>query len=292
MANHHLKNKSLSLKAKGIMSVMLSLPEDWDYTLRGLAYISKESIDAIREGVKELETAGYIIRSRSRNEKGQLAGADYVIYEHPQPISENSTQADGTPQDSSQDHPPQQPPVLVKPAQEKPTLDFPTQEKPTLEKPTQLNTKGIRTYPEITHTASIHPIHQSKPDEMDGMDVDRCRREVRERIDYYALVEDPQESVAQLNEIVELMVETLCSTNPAIRIAGSEYPAEMVKDRFTKLTDRHIGYVTSCLRKNTTQIHNIKKYLLTALFNAPSTFDHHCLAEFNYFFNGKGALQG
>ena len=81
MSNHHLRNKELSLKAKGLLSQMLSLPEDWDYTLAGLSHINREKIDAIREAVKELEKAGYIVRSRERDEKGRLRGADYVIYE-------------------------------------------------------------------------------------------------------------------------------------------------------------------------------------------------------------------
>ena len=84
MSNHHLKNRLLSLKAKGLLSVMLSLPDEWDYTLRGLAAISREGVDAIREAIRELEDAGYIVRSRGRNEKGQLSGTEYVIYEHPQ----------------------------------------------------------------------------------------------------------------------------------------------------------------------------------------------------------------
>ena len=293
MSNHHLKNRALSLKAKGLLSVMLSLPEDWDYTLKGLAHISKESVDAIREAVRELETVGYIIRSRSRNEKGQLAGAEYVIYEHPQPVSDNSTQDDDTPPDPVQDTSPQEPPSLKKPALgkptlEKPMLDFPTQENPTLENPTQLNTKVTRTYPEMKYSSNIHPSNQSNPD---GIDVDQCRRGVREHVDYYALAEDPQESEEQLDEIVELIVETLCSTRPTIQIAGNEYPAAMVKERFGKLTGKHIEYVTHCLRKNTTMIRNIKKYVLAALFNALTTFDNHCLAEFNYLYNGKGALQ-
>lgn len=79
MSNHHLRNKELSLKAKGLLSQMLSLPEDWDYTLAGLSHINREKIDAIREAVKELEKAGYIVRSRERDEKGRLRGADYVI---------------------------------------------------------------------------------------------------------------------------------------------------------------------------------------------------------------------
>ena len=83
MSNHHLRNKELSLKAKGLLSQMLSLPEDWDYTLAGLSYINREKIDAIREAVRDLERAGYIQRSRERDEKGRLRGTDYIIYEQP-----------------------------------------------------------------------------------------------------------------------------------------------------------------------------------------------------------------
>ena len=107
MSNHHLRNKELSLKAKGLLSQMLSLPEDWDYTLAGLSYINREKIDAIREAVRELERAGYIQRSRERDEKGRLRGTDYIIYE--------------------------QPPNLDLPTLENPTLENPTQEKPIFE---------------------------------------------------------------------------------------------------------------------------------------------------------------
>ena len=113
MSNHHLRNHTLSLKAKGLLSQMLSLPEDWDYTLQGLAQINKESIDAIREAVRELERAGYIERSRERDERGCLRGTVYTIYEQPH--------AEPTPE---------------KPMQALPTLDNPTLEKPMLEKPT------------------------------------------------------------------------------------------------------------------------------------------------------------
>ena len=83
MSNHHLRNKELSLKAKGLLSQMLSLPEDWDYTLAGLSFINREKIDAIREAVKELERAGYIVRSRERDEKGRLRGAGMVPCGYP-----------------------------------------------------------------------------------------------------------------------------------------------------------------------------------------------------------------
>ena len=138
MSNHHLRNRALSLKAKGLLSQMLSLPEDWDYTLQGLARINRESIDAIRQAIRELEQAGYIQRSRERDEKGRLRGADYVIFELPQPI-----------------------PASVSPTLENPTLENPTQENPTLENPMQLNKDKLITEKqkkEGSNTDSI-PIH-------------------------------------------------------------------------------------------------------------------------------------
>lgn len=90
MSNHHLRNKNLSLKAKGLLSQMLSLPDDWDYTLKGLAAINKESVDAIRTAIWELEDAGYVVRTRVRDERGCLRGCDYYVYEYPQTPSSGS----------------------------------------------------------------------------------------------------------------------------------------------------------------------------------------------------------
>ena len=151
MSNHHLRNKELSLKAKGLLSQMLSLPEDWDYTLAGLSHINREKIDAIREAVKELEKAGYIVRSRERDEKGRLRGADYVIYEQPQPREPEAATSGG------------QPPILDLPTLENPTLDNPTlekptQEKPTLENPTQLNKDILSKEQSITDLSSTDSI--------------------------------------------------------------------------------------------------------------------------------------
>ena len=83
MSNHHLRNKELTLKAKGLLSQMLSLPEDWDYTLAGLSQINRESIDAIRTAVWELEKAGYIKRRQGRDEKGKMTAIEYTIYRQP-----------------------------------------------------------------------------------------------------------------------------------------------------------------------------------------------------------------
>lgn len=116
MSNHHLQNKNLSLRAKGLLSQMLSLPEDWDYTLKGLAAINQEGIDAIRVAVNELEKQGYLKRERERDENGCLRGTCYFVYEVP---------------------------IFDSPTLENPTQVKPTLEKPTLVNPTQLNTNII-----------------------------------------------------------------------------------------------------------------------------------------------------
>ena len=89
MSNHHLRDKSLSLKAKGLLSQILSLPEEWDFTLQGLAYINREQLDAIRQAVHELERAGYIVRTREGDSRGRLCGTEYSIYEQPQLLSDS-----------------------------------------------------------------------------------------------------------------------------------------------------------------------------------------------------------
>lgn len=298
MTNHHLKNRALSLKAKGLLSVILSLPEDWDYTLKGLAYISKEGIDAIREAIRELECAGYIVRNRSRNEKGQLGGAEYIIYEKPhQPVTENPTQADNGTSNPLHSKRLIDPPVSDAPTLDAPTLDFPTQDFPMLEIPTQLNTKEITTYPESKKpsTTSIYPsIPSSHPSVhtggLDGSDMVKAyRAKVHCNIEYLELSETYQSRIQQLDEIVDIIVETLCSSRATIAVAGDELPATLVKERLLKLNSSHIEYVMDSLKANTTPVRNIKRYLLTVLFNAPATIDNYYTSMFQHEYYGGGA---
>lgn len=216
MSNHHLRNRALSLKAKGLLSQMLSLPEDWDYTLQGLARINRESIDAIRQAIRELEQAGYIQRSRERDEKGRLRGADYVIFELPQPV-----------------------PASVSPTLENPTLENPTQENPTLENPMQLNKDKLITEKqkkEGLNTDSI-PIHSPNPlpldeDEAEAPPPERTgsRKEtayqiyrglILENIEYDTLTQNPRIDREQLDEIVDILLETVCTSRKSIRVPGT-----------------------------------------------------------------------
>ena len=279
MSNHHLRNKELTLKAKGLLSQMLSLPEDWDYTLAGLSHINREKIDAIREAVRELERAGYIVRSRERDAKGRLRGADYVIYEQPQ----------------------------LTPTPDLPTLENPTQEKPTLEKPTQENPMQLNKDKQRTDlpnkeklntdTQSTHsiPIHSPNPSPFEGAAGanggagaagERKRKEpndayriyeeiIKDNICYDILKQDMPYDHDRIDEIVDLILETVCTRRRTIRIAGDDYPAELVKSKFMKLESEHIRFVLDCMRENTTKIRNIKQYLRAALFNAPSTIGNY-----------------
>ncbi len=274
MANHHLRNRDLTLKAKGLMSVMLSLPDDWDYTLKGLAHISREGVDAIREAVRELERAGYIVRSRVRNEKGQLTVMEYVIYEQPKkPEAVTETPASDSP-------------VLEKPILENPTLDNPTQDNPaldlpTLDNPTQLNTKTTSTQKEKIEKSIPHGVnpYQSNPypstpaREQRPSLMEQVRAIVHRNIDYDVMCQQFEQS--RLDEIVSLMVEVLCSKALFFAISGEEYPAELVHDRLLKINSLHIQYVFECLNKTCTRVGNIKAYLLTTLFNAAATMSNY-----------------
>ena len=216
MSNHHLRNRALSLKAKGLLSQMLSLPEDWDYTLQGLARINRESIDAIRQAIRELEQAGYIQRSRERDEKGRLRGADYVIFELPQPV-----------------------PASLSPTLENPTLENPTQENPTLENPMQLNKDKLITEKqkkERQNTDSI-PIHSPNPLPLDEDEAAAPppewtgnRKEtayqiyrdlILENIEYDTLTQNPRIDREQLDEIVDILLETVCTSRKSIRWPGT-----------------------------------------------------------------------
>ena len=110
MSNHHLRNKTLSLKAKGLLSLMLSLPEDWDYTTKGLAQICKEGVDFISTALKELEKHGYLTRHRIRYKNGQLGDVEYTIHERPLDHSERGISPD-------QENPEQVKPIQDTPAQ-------------------------------------------------------------------------------------------------------------------------------------------------------------------------------
>ena len=268
MSNHHLRNTDLSLKAKGLLSLMLSLPEEWDYTTRGLARICKDGVDSICAGVRELEDHGYVVRERVRNANGQLGAIEYTILEQPRPHK-----------------PKREKPEREKPVQANPVLDNPVLGKPEQENPDQINidiSSNQISKKDLSITQPSNPIQSNPPTPAgarmgtDGMGAREAYREVvLENIGYEYLIEDPKMDREQLDEIAELIVDTVCSARKTIRVAGDDYPAEVVKSRFMKLDSSHVQYVMDCMRDNTTYVRNIKKYLLAALYNAPVTIGNY-----------------
>jgi hypothetical protein len=297
MSNHHLRNIELSLKAKGLLSLMLSLPENWDYTTKGLSMICKDGIDSINSGLKELETNGYVIRRRLRNEKGQLTITEYTIFEQPQSLDNGDTQPKG--ENPILDNPILDNSTQEKPILENPILEKPKQAEPILGKPHQLSTNILNTNSlntdllntEVSNPYLSNPYQSNKePQEKkmryDGIGCDslaEIKEMVLENIEYEYIKNNHNRE--RLDEIVDLMVETLCSTKATINVAGDDYPAQLVKEKLLRINCLHIDYVFECLDKTTTYIRNIRRYLLATLFNAPSTIDSYYSALVNHDLN-------
>lgn len=277
MSNCHLKDNRLTLKAKGLLSQMLSLPEDWDYTLPGLARINRESKDAIRSAVNELEAAGYIQRRQTIRQNGKFGANEYVIFERPQSF-------------------------CAKPSSAKPSSENAPTEKPLSDKPTQLNTNILNTKKQNTDLSNTHSFpseglpenkkastpsisssewKESKRSEITLTQMNRCREDVKERI-AYDILSKQHSGNDYLEAIVELMVEAICSSRKSLRVAGEELPAEAVKNRLLQVDSETIEFVLDCMKANTTKIKNIKQYLLTALYNAPLTISSHFASLVNH----------
>ena len=277
MSNHHLRDKALSLKSKGLLSMMLSLPEDWNYTTRGLAKICKEGVDAIGGALRELEAAGYIVRHQMRDRQGRISDTEYVIYEQPQP------KAPDTPQ-----------PDTASPDTENPYLDSPDTEKPAelnieTSKTQKSNTQGSSTDSSpFRETAAARPPERKGRDAMSVEEMQSYRDLVLENIEYDHLCREFATYREDLDEIVELIVETVCARRKTTRIAGADFPHEVVRSRFLKLDSSHIEFVMECLHNNTTEIRNMKQYLLTVLFNAPTTMNNHYTAQVNHDMHAGG----
>ena len=277
MSNHHLRDKALSLKSKGLLSMMLSLPEDWNYTTRGLAKICKEGVDAIGGALRELESAGYIVRHQLRDRQGRISDTEYVIYEQPQP------KAPDTPQ-----------PDTASPDTENPYLDSPDTEKPAelnieKSKTQKSNTQGASTDSiPFRETAAARPPERKGRDAMSVEEMQSYRDLVLENIEYDHLCREFATYREDLDEIVELIVETVCAGRKTTRIAGADFPHEVVRSRFLKLDSSHIEFVMECLHNNTTEVRNMKQYLLTVLFNAPTTMNNHYTAQVNHDMHAGG----
>ena len=271
ITNAVLRDTNLSLKAKGLLALMLSEHDGWNFTIKGLSAKCKEGVDAIGGALRELETAGYIVRHQLRDRQGRISDTEYVIYEQPQPKNPDTPQPDTA----------------------SPDTENPDMVKPDTEKPAELNIEKSNTEKTITYGSSTDSIPFREPaaaqlperkgrDAMSVSEMESYRDLILENIEYDHLCREFTTYREDLDEIVELMVETVCAKRKTTRIAGSDFPHEVVRSRFLKLDCSHIEFVMECLRNNTTEIRNMKQYLLAVLFNAPTTISNHYTAQVNH----------
>ena len=227
MSNHHLRNVSLSLKAKGLLSLMLSLPDNWDYTTKGLAHICKDGVDSISSAIKELEKQGYLTRQRLRDAHGRLGDIEYVIHEKPVLPDEQDAILPPKRENPRQVNPRQVKPVLGKPEQENPA-QLNTNPQKTKKSKTDISRTHQSIYPEEPETAGCQ-------DGIDRMDMAEAYRGIiKENIEYDFLV--PRYGQERMDETVELMLETVLSRRPyphcrrRLPTGGCQEP--VLKDQF------------------------------------------------------------
>lgn len=264
MANYHLRDKTLSLKAVGLLSKMLSFNDGWQFSTKGLSMICKEGPDAVLAALRELEDHGYLVRHRQRDSKGRMSNTVFEIYEQPQPVS----------------------PHRENPDVDNPDMENPHMENPHGENPAQLNTNQVINNQRNNNLSNYQSINL---DGMDGMDEREQYRElIRDNLEIDIRSQDRRYDLDRVNEIVEIMLDAVCSTSPTIRINGEDMPQPVVKSRFLKLDSGHIDYVLQAMNDCPSDIRNIRAYLLTALYNASLTIDNYYSARVNYDFHGKG----
>ena len=296
MSNTHLKDRRLSYKSKGLLSVILSLPPDWDYTITGLSVIAADGIDSVKTAIKELEQYGYVSRTQLRDERGRMAQNEYRVYENPTDNPDYVSPEQVSPEQDAPDEKPSR--AVLKKKSKRNFSVSPSAENPSTVTPTADNTQADtieKLNINILNTdKSIHSFTpaqaQEREDRIELIDKGKnisfssvAERElyseiIRENITYEDKYAHNIGDRQQVDELVSIMTDVICSSSPTIRVNGEAVSHEVVKSRFLKLTDEEIDYVLYAMQHNSSRIGNIRSYLITMLYNSKSTVS-------NYFAN-------
>ena len=271
MSNYHLQDKKLSLKAKGLLSYMLSLPDDWDYSLKGLTVGCKDGLDSVRTAVLELEEHGYVRRQKVRNAKGQIIDYDYQVYESP---VEDTPAVPGKEDGPSDPSASKSPKSRMKPCS-LPFLDFPNLAEPNLEKATQQNTNKQNTKRQSTNLSG----QTAETEDFDQM-ATRVRAEFREKLEIDILAK--RYAPEMLQELLDNIVEMYCCPLRTQYIGKQAQTTKAIRLRLDKLTSQHVEYIFDVMANTTQPIKNIMAYLRTTILNAPTTMEHYYQAQGNW----------
>ena len=274
ISNSILSDPNISLKAKTVLAIMLSLPDNWDFSIEGISGKCKESKDCIAKAVNELIEAGYVIRTKTRGADGRITKWEYEVFEEPcKTIEQSNEEPCGELPDTALSH------------QEIPEEDYPEQDFTELDNPlaetkdtynTIINKKENNNI--LFSNIKSNPIQSKHKISFSMSEIELKELEIKDNIEYDILLQKFPTKHAMIDEIVNLMVEVLCSKRETITIASDTHPIEQVKERFNSVDSGHIEYILECLDKNTSDIRNIKQYLLSVIFNAPQTMDNYYTA--------------
>lgn len=263
VSNGILKNQSLSLKDRGLIITLLSLPDNWAFTINGLSKIIPDGKDSIKNSLKHLEKLGYVSKTQNRGEFGKYG--NIVIEVHETPIL----------------------PIVENPLTENPLTENPLTGKPVPENLSQYNNNKYNTNKSIIHQ-SIHPSINSQ--NVDGLvDMDESenyiylKNLIKKNIEYDILSDQFKDLTDKdiLDQIVDLITEICSFAKKDILINGNHIPSALVKTKFLKLDSSNIQYVMEELKKGTSKIKNPHSYLISMLYNAQNTQNVHYQSAVN-----------
>lgn len=263
VSNGILKNQSLSLKDRGLIITLLSLPDNWAFTINGLSKIIPDGKDSIKNSLKHLEELGYVSKTQNRGEFGKYG--NIVIEVHETPIL----------------------PIVEKPSTENPLTEKPLTGKPVPENLSQYNNNKYNTNKSIIHQ-SIHPsINNQNVDGLVDMDESEnyiyLKNLIKKNIEYDILSDQFKDLTDKdiLDQIVDLITEICSFAKKDILINGNHIPSALVKTKFLKLDSSNIQYVMEELKKGTSKIKNPHSYLISMLYNAQNTQNVHYQSAVN-----------
>lgn len=258
VSNGILKNQSLSLKDRGLIITLLSLPDNWAFTINGLSKIIPDGKDSIKNSLKHLEELGYVSKTQSRGEFGKYGNIVIEVHETP-----------------------------ILPIVENPLTDNPLTGKPVPENLSQYNNNKYNTNKSIIHQ-SIHPsINNQNVDGLVDMDESEnyiyLKNLIKKNIEYDILSDQFKDLTDKdiLDQIVDLITEICSFAKKDILINGNHIPSALVKTKFLKLDSSNIQYVMEELKKGTSKIKNPHSYLISMLYNAQNTQNVHYQSAVN-----------
>ena len=268
VSNGILKNQSLSLKDRGLIITLLSLPDNWAFTINGLSKIIPDGKDSIKNSLKHLEELGYVSKTQSRGEFGKYGNIVIEVHETPiLPIVEN--------------------PLTEKPSTENPLTEKPLTGKPVPENLSQYNNNKYNTNKSIIHQSINPSINNQNVDGLVDMDESEnyiyLKNLIKKNIEYYILSDQFKDLTDKdiLDQIVDLITEICSFAKKDILINGNHIPSALVKTKFLKLDSSNIQYVMEELKKGTSKIKNPHSYLISMLYNAQNTQNVHYQSAVN-----------